>query len=510
MRKRLLIPLLFLICCIAIMLVVTIFQLYKEAEKVQRSIFVNEVLIAGETVLDKIDATLKNDTIALSSIHQVNPDSVPVSTVYKKFTNKFLLDSATQRPIGIINTTFDFNKDNTIYAVVDTLYFDTNYLASIQHFDEVWGNGNVHENSQVKMNKQQSQLMEMDSNDMMLLNRDFLYRIIKEALAEEKIFSSFDFALYNAYTANFVVSPMLVEKEIILQSEYLFKLKNNDKFIAPHYLILYFPSERSIFFQRMSTIVILIVCFIILIVLICGGTLTALYRQKRAADVKNDFINNMTHEFKTPISTISLACEAIGDKSVNDLDAKMTYVSIIKDENVRLQKMVENILLTAQLNKGQLRMNVELVDVRALIEKVLNSLSLQVISRGGKISAKLNAEEHNIFADPVHIENIIVNLLENALKYSPGRPFIEIRTRNEGKNLIIEVEDHGIGIAKKEIKRIFNEFYRVSQGNRHDTKGFGLGLGYVKKIVSLHHGSVSVKSELGKGSTFIVSLPIKM
>ena len=175
-----------------------------------------------------------------------------------------------------------------------------------------------------------------------------------------------------------------------------------------------------------------------------------------------------------------------------------------------LQKMVENILLTAQLNKGQLRMNVELVDVRALIEKILNSLSLQVISRGGKISAKLNAEEHNIFADPVHIENIIVNLLENALKYSPGRPFIEIRTRNEGKNLIIEVEDHGIGIAKKETKRIFNEFYRVSQGNRHDTKGFGLGLGYVKKIVSLHHGSVSVKSELGKGSTFIVSLPIKM
>ena len=509
MRKRLLIPLLILISCIAIMLVMTIFQLYKEAEKVQRSIFVNEVLIAGETVLDKIDATLKNDTIALSSIHQVSPDSVPVSTVYKKFTNKFLLDSATQRPIGIINTTFDFNKDNTIYAVVDTLYFDTNYLASIQHFDEVWGNNNIHE-GQMKMNKQQSQLMEMDSSDVMLLNRDFLYRIIKEALAEEKIYSSFDFALYNAYTANFVVSPMLVEKEEILQSEYLFKLKNNDKFIAPHYLILYFPYERSIFFQRMSTIVILIICFIILIMLICGATLTALYRQKRAADVKNDFINNMTHEFKTPISTISLACEAIEDKSLNDPAAKMAYVSIIKVENIRLQKMVENILLTAQLNKGQLRMNVERVDVRALIEKILNNLSLQVISRGGKISSKLNANEHIIIADPVHIENIIVNLLENALKYSPEKPFIEIRTLNEGKNLIIEVEDHGIGIAKRETKRIFNEFYRVSQGNRHDTKGFGLGLGYVKKIVSLHHGSVSVKSELGKGSTFIVSLPIKM
>ena len=510
MRKRQLIPLLFLICCIAIMLVVTIFQLYKEAEKVQRSIFVNEVLIAGETVVNKIDATLKNDTIALSSIHQLSPDSIPVSTVYKKFTNKFLLDSTTQRPIGIINTTFDFNKDNTIYAIVDTLYFDTNYLASFQQLDELWTNGNIYEKGQIKMSQQQAQLVEMDSNDVMLLNRDFLYRIIKEALAEENIVSSFDFALYNAYTANFVVNPMIVGKERILQSEYIFKLKNNDKFIAPHYLILFFPSERSIFFQRMSTIVILIICFIILIVLICGATLTALYRQKRAADVKNDFINNMTHEFKTPISTISLACEVIEDQSVNDPAAKMAYVSIIKDENVRLQKMVENILLTAQLNKGQLRMNVELVDVRALIEKILNSLSLQVISRGGKMTTKLKAEEHRIFADPIHIENIIVNLLENALKYSPNKPFIEIRTHNEGKNLVIEVEDHGIGIAKKETKRIFNEFYRVPQGNRHDTKGFGLGLGYVKKIVSLHHGSVSVKSEVGKGSTFIVSLPIKM
>ena len=509
MRKRLLIPLLILIACLAIMLVMTIFQLYKEAEKVQRSIFVNEVLIAGETVVDKIDATLKNDTIALSSVRQVNPDSMPVSTVYKKFTNKFLLDSVSQRPVGIINTTFDFDKDNTIFAMVDTVYFDTTYLVSIQQYDDIWS-GTAKSGGPKVIKGMWQELVEMDSNDRMLLNHDFLHRIIKEALSEENISSSFDFALYNAYTSQFVVEPTIVGRERILQSEYLFKLKANEKFIAPHYLILFFPSERNIFFQRMSTIVILIVCFIILIVLICGATLTALYRQKRAADVKNDFINNMTHEFKTPISTISLACEAIGDKSVNDAEAKMAYVSIIQDENIRLQKMVENILLTAQLNKGQLRMNIELVNVRALIEKILNSLSLQVISRGGKISTKLNAEEHHIFTDPVHIENVIVNLLENALKYSPDKPFIEIRTHNEGKNLVVEVEDHGVGIAKKETKRIFNEFYRVPQGNRHDTKGFGLGLGYVKKIVSLHHGSVSVKSELGKGSTFIVSLPIKM
>lgn len=509
MRKRLLIPLLILIAGIAILLVATIFQLYKEAEKVQRSIFVNEVLIAGETVVDKIDATLKNDTIALSAIRQVNPDSIPVSTVYKKFTNKFLLDSTSQKPVGIIKTTFDFDKDNTIYAVIDTVFFDTAHLASIQQFDDIWS-ASLPGNSQGNMVNKHLQLAEMDSSDRLLLNHDFLHRIIKEALAEENINSSFDFALYNAYTSHFVVEPTFVGRERILKSEYLFRLKTNEKFIAPHYLILFFPSERNIFFQRMSTIVILIVCFIILIVLICGATMTALYRQKKAADVKNDFINNMTHEFKTPISTISLACEAIEDKSMNDMDAKIAYVSIIKDENTRLQKMVENILLTAQLNKGQLRMNIELVNVRALIEKILNNLSLQVISKGGRISTKLDAEEHFIFSDPIHIENIIVNLLENAIKYSPNKPFIEIRTRNEGKNLIIEVEDNGIGIAKKEIRKIFNEFYRVPHGNRHDTKGFGLGLGYVKKIVSLHHGNINVKSELGKGSTFIVSLPIKM
>ena len=509
MRKRLLIPLLILIAGIAILLVMTIFQLYKEAEKVQRSIFINEVLIAGEDVVDKIDATLKNDTVAFSAIRQVNPDSIPVSTVYKKFTNKFLLDSATQRPVGIINTTFDFDKDNTIYAIIDTVYFDTTYLASIQQFDDIW-NPSVTGNTQNKIDNQHLQLAEMDSNDRMLLNHDFLYRIIKEALANENINSSFDFALYNAYTSQFVVEPTFVGRERILKSEYLFKLKANEKFIAPHYLILFFPSERNIFFQRMSTIVILIICFIILIVMICGATMTALYRQKKTADVKSDFINNMTHEFKTPISTISLACEVIEDKSVDDMDAKMAYVSIIKDENIRLQKMVENILLTAQLNKGQLRMNIERVDVHALIHKIINSISLKVSSSGGQISTKLQAEEHCIFGDSVHIENIIINLIENAIKYTPKDPFIEIRTHNESKNIVIEVEDNGIGIAKRDIKKIFNEFYRVQHGNRHDTKGFGLGLGYVKKIVSLHHGNINVKSELGKGSTFIVSLPIKM
>lgn len=506
MKKRILIPLAIFLGCIAMMLVFTIFQLYKEAEKVQRSIFVNEVLVAGEQVIDKIDATLKNDTIALSAIHQVNPDSIPFSSVYKKYSNKFLLDSATQRPIGIINTTFDFDQDNTIYAIIDTIYFDTSYLPSLENIQEDWDNN---PNSPQLNRRLSSNLVEMDSNDVALLNHKYLEQLIKEALSDANISNSFDFALYNAYTAHFIVEPALTGKEEILQSEYVFRLKANDKFIAPHYLIIYFPEERSIFFQRMGTMMLLIVSFILIIMIITGITLGSLYRQKRIADVKNDFINNMTHEFKTPISTISLACEAMSDPSINDMDVKIAYVSIIQDENNRLKKMVENILQLAQLNKGQLRMNIERFDVHELINKIINSISLQVANNQGHINSNLNAGEAHIFGDRSHIENIISNLIENAIKYSPENPEIEVRTHNEGKMLIIEIEDHGVGISGKNCKRIFQDFYRVSKGNIHDTKGYGLGLGYVKKIVSLHNGNINVKSELGKGSTFIVSLPTK-
>lgn len=508
MRKRLLIPTAIFLGIVAILLVITIFKLYREAEKVQRSIFINEVLVAGEQVVDKIDAALSNDTIALSAVHQLNPDSIPFSSVYKKFTNRFLLDSATQCPIGIINTTFDFDKYNTIYAFIDTIYFDTTYMPSLSQIQTIW-NGDFSSQHNVSQKLLDPKLIEMDSNDIQLLNHDFLYRIILEALTDANINNPFDFALYNAYTTRFIVEPSYIEKEKILQSEYLFKLKNNDKFIAPHYLIIYFPFERSIFYQRMGTILILIISFIIIIMLISGITLYALYRQKRISDVKNDFVNNMTHEFKTPLSTISLACEAIRDKNISDMDAKMLYVTIIQDENNRLKKMVENILQLAQLNKGQLQMNIERFDINELISGVVDSIALHVSSSHGHIETQLEAKGPYLFGDRIHIENIIVNLIENAIKYSTSAPEIVIKTHNNGKNMLIEVQDNGVGISKKDLKKIFHEFYRVSRGNRHDTKGYGLGLDYVKKIVSLHSGNISVKSELGKGSSFIISLPIK-
>ncbi|MDR1346265.1 MAG: HAMP domain-containing histidine kinase [Bacteroidales bacterium] len=353
-------------------------------------------------------------------------------------------------------------------------------------------------------------LIEMDSNTMKLLNRDFLNRIISEELKEQTIIANFDFALYNAFTTKFVIAPGTISEKSMLASEYVFGLKASNRFIAPHYLILYFSGERAIYFQRMSTLMFFIAVFLVTILSIALLTLYQLYRQKRNVEIRTDFINNITHEFKTPISTISLACEGLEDPNLQKETAlKATYVSIIKEENNRLKVMVSNILQLAQLNKGQLKMKMDNCNMHELIKKVTDAVSLQISTASGILSLQLNAENALILGDIVHLENIIINLVENAIKYSREKPVIEIKTYNVKKYFVLSIEDHGIGIAKKNQKRIFQEFYRVSSGNIHNTKGHGLGLGYVKKIVSLHVGYIEIKSELNKGTNFIVFLPTK-
>jgi two-component system phosphate regulon sensor histidine kinase PhoR len=234
-----------------------------------------------------------------------------------------------------------------------------------------------------------------------------------------------------------------------------------------------------------------------------------LYRQKKISDIKNDFINNMTHEFKTPLSTITLACEALSGEYMNSKKNREAYVSIIADENERLKMMVSNILQLAQLKKGQLKLHLEPCDIHELIIKICDSFSLLIKTNRGELREYLYAEHHTLSIDKMHIQNVIINLVENGIKYSNGEPKIAIKTENDKKNLLISVSDKGIGISKKGLKHIFDEFYRVTTGNIHNQKGQGLGLVYVKKIVELHGGSISVVSEPEKGTTFCIALPLK-
>lgn len=249
--------------------------------------------------------------------------------------------------------------------------------------------------------------------------------------------------------------------------------------------------------------------FLMLVVIGCFGyAVKVILRQKKISDVKNDFINNMTHEFKTPIATVSLATEALQDKDLRQNESIVDrYINVIREENKRLGAQVEKVLQIASLDKKDFNLKIEETDVHEIIESALSNIKLSIEKKGGSLTSQLNAKRSLIEADKVHLTNIIYNLADNANKYSQENPEIHIRTENISTGIIIRISDKGIGMSKEALEKIFDKFFRVSTGNRHDVKGFGLGLSYVKDIVEMHKGEVSVKSELGKGSTFKIYLP---
>jgi two-component system phosphate regulon sensor histidine kinase PhoR len=225
--------------------------------------------------------------------------------------------------------------------------------------------------------------------------------------------------------------------------------------------------------------------------------------------MKTDFINNMTHEFKTPVATIMIASEALKDPEVTEDKARLKRLAgIIYDENVRLGSHIERVLSIARLEKGELKMENTEVDVNDLIVIVLDSMDLQLQKRNAIINVHTDAENAIVYGDELHLSNVIYNLIDNANKYSSDTPEITITTRNTGKNLIIEIADKGIGMTKEQSKRIFDQFYRVPTGNLHDVKGFGLGLNYVQDIIKKLNGTVKVSSEKDRGTTFEISLPL--
>lgn len=300
-------------------------------------------------------------------------------------------------------------------------------------------------------------------------------------------------------------------QDSLLNSKYRVRLTGDNMFSQPKVLAIYFPNERAYVFRSMWTMLILSVLFIIFILVLFYYSISTIYRQKKLSEIKNDFISNMTHELKTPISTISLACEVLGDDTIEKTrDRRDRYLGMIREENKRLGVLVENVLQTAILDKGNFKLNPSPIDIHEMIRNVIANIDLSIIKREGEISADLRAVHYVIEADRTHIQNVIYNLVDNATKYSPEKPNIKLFTRDMADSLEICVQDNGIGIARDNHKKIFEKLYRVPTGNIHDVKGFGLGLSYVKAIIEKHGGSVWVESEPGKGSRFYVRMPIKM
>jgi two-component system phosphate regulon sensor histidine kinase PhoR len=248
--------------------------------------------------------------------------------------------------------------------------------------------------------------------------------------------------------------------------------------------------------------------FSLVIIATFALSLYLLIRQKKISEMKSDFLNNMTHEFKTPIATISLAADTITNpKVINDETSIRHFISMIKKENSRMNKKVETILQIASLDKKEIEFRYENISMHSVIERAVDTIEIQVHQKNGNINLNLNASKPVIYGDNEHLTNLVNNLLDNALKYSPESPEITVSTSNTEKGLILSVEDKGIGMSKSVQSKVFERFYRQSSGNIHDVKGFGLGLNYVRAIIDAHKGNVTVASEPGKGSRFDIFLP---
>lgn len=276
----------------------------------------------------------------------------------------------------------------------------------------------------------------------------------------------------------------------------------------PNYLNVYFPQRRAYLVRQTGLTIIPTIVLTGLLIGIFAYALMVIFRQKKLSNIKNDFINNMTHELKTPISTISLASQMLQDGSISNTPSIIEHVSkVISQESKRLSFQVEKVLQMAVFNEGRLKLKLREFDAIKMIETVTANFELRVKNKNGTLTTEIKAENGMIKGDEVHITNVVFNLLDNAMKYSKENPAIKVTTETRKNQLLISVEDNGIGIAKEHQAQIFDRFYRVPTGNVHDVKGFGLGLSYVKKIVDLHDGSIKVESAAGKGTKFKIYFP---
>jgi two-component system phosphate regulon sensor histidine kinase PhoR len=347
---------------------------------------------------------------------------------------------------------------------------------------------------------------EFSSWDIRQIDEELIYETLKKELQDKNIPLDFEFGIKRDSVMDFPrpVSDSATVATSIFQAQ----LYPNDIFQKNIKLAVFFPQKDSFIYRSLNWLLLASFLFSLFILVTFALSIFYILRQKKISEMKSDFINNMTHEFKTPIATISVASDSItNEKVVGDPERIKYFAGMIKKENARMNRQVEDILTIARLDKKDFEFNWETIDVHDLIKDAVQGIILQIEKRGGKIDTHFDARNPMISTDRIHCTNVIYNLIDNANKYSADAPEVTISTKNEAKGILISVEDKGIGMAKTVQAKIFERFYRQTSGNIHNIKGFGLGLSYVKAVLEANRGTISVQSEPGKGSKFDVFLP---
>ncbi len=333
------------------------------------------------------------------------------------------------------------------------------------------------------------------------LDADVLEHYLKNEFKRLDLNTDFEYGIYDCDTDKIRYGGF-VNQNFENDDREIAILPKTDKFL--NYFGVRFPKREKYLTQNLDFWV--MSSFITLIVMaFFGYAMFIILRQKRLSEVQRDFINNMTHEFQTPISTIKVAADVLAQPKILEQPERLKkYVQIIKQENNRLKNQVEAVLNTAKVSKGKIELDIQLQEIHSLVSEILESTKAEL---GDGLVLKLDAERTSIYADRVHLLSLIRNLVENAIKYSSKPIHIEVSTENYENGLMLRISDRGIGIPKEHIHKIFDKFYRVPTGNLHNVKGFGLGLNYVKEIVKAHKWNIDVESEVGKGTTFIIKIP---
>ncbi len=344
---------------------------------------------------------------------------------------------------------------------------------------------------------------------------NILEALLKRQFEMHHLDMDFEYGIYDCNTNNVIYGNYVNFDELKAAFQQTITPKKAMSTVFPrlnkdeYYFLVRFPTKKTFLYQQMgiwvfSTIV------LVLVVAFFSYAIFVILKQRRLSEIQTDFINNMTHEFKTPLSTISISTDVLLQPNiVNNPERLMSYATIIQDEANRLKNQVERVLQMAKLNKEKIKINTEPYDIDLLIKDAVEKLKLMIYNKGGKINLHLDAAESIVQLYKLHMQNIIYNLLDNAIKYCDDEPVITISTQNVKRGIEIAVSDNGIGIPVESQPFIFDKFYRVPTGNVHDVKGFGLGLNYVKIMTEAHKGTVRLKSEAGKGTTFFITLPIE-